>query len=85
MEIVDELAPAAPSHTLDQLAEATLARIAEFFGRSVNTGEFCGFAVDEEFDAKGLPQSLRLVACDIVDGEPVRRVAKSPAIKLASS
>lgn len=85
MEVVDQLAPTPPAHTLDALADVTLERIAEFFGKCVNSGDFCGFAVDEEFDAQGRPQAIRLVACDTVDGEPVRRVAKGLAIKLANA
>lgn len=64
------------AHSLDDLAEATLERIAEFFGECVSEASFCGFSVDEVRDENKRLMSLRLVACDTVDGEPVRRVSR---------
>ena len=76
--IADALAQqqAVPSHSLDQLADATLERIAEFFGECVNAPDFCGFAVDEVRDENKVLLSLTLVACDTVSGEAVRRVKR---------
>lgn len=62
--------------SLDQAADALLERVATFFGECVGGDTFCGLAVDEQRDANGLLQSIRFVACDLVGGEPARRVAK---------
>jgi len=66
----------APSNSIEELAEVTLDRIAEFFGKCVNQPEFCGFSVEESEDAFGSPVSLTLTACEMVGGEPLRKVAK---------
>lgn len=62
--------------TLDQLADSTLQRVAAFIGECVGGDIFCGFSVDEVRDERGLLLSLRLVPCDTIDGEPVRREAR---------
>lgn len=73
----DAAASAAPaSLTLDQLADDTLIRVAAFIGECVGGDTFAGFSVDEVRDEHGLLLSLALVPCDIVDGEPVRRVGR---------
>ena len=69
-----------PSHdggnSLEGLADATLERIAEFFGKCVNYPDFCGFAIDEEKDGDGMPLKLTLIPCDLIGGSPTRRVAR---------
>lgn len=61
---------------LDGLADALLARIGQFFGKCVGGDTFCAFSIDEASDENGLPLSLRIVPCDLVSGEPVRRVGR---------
>jgi hypothetical protein len=76
-EGVDKAAREQPTgYSLDGLADATLERIAEFFGKCVNEPGFCGFSVDEMTDEDGRMLSFTLVPCDEVNGDPVRRVAK---------
>jgi len=70
----EQASPAALS--LDQLADDTLNRVAAFIGEYVGGDTFCGFSVDETRDENNLLLSLRLVPCDTVDGEPVRRVGR---------
>jgi hypothetical protein len=62
--------------SLDQAADSLLERVAAFFGECVGGDTFCGLSIDELRDENGKLLSLRLVPCDIVSGEPVRRVAK---------
>lgn len=62
--------------SLDEAADALLERVATFFGECVGGSTFCGLGIDELRDENGLLLSLRLVPCDLVSGEPVRRVAK---------
>lgn len=62
--------------SLDEAADALLARVAAFFGECVGGDTFCGLSIDETRDENGLLQSLRLVPCDLKAGEPVRRVAR---------
>ena len=65
-----------PAHGLDDLADSTLERIAEFFGECASSPDFCGFSVDEKRDGDKRLLSLTLVPCDTVSGEPVRRVGR---------
>lgn len=60
----------------DQLADALLERVAQFFGKCLGGDTFCAFSIDEVTDENGLPLSLRIVPCDLVSGEAVRRVAR---------
>lgn len=73
--------------TLDGMADALLQRVAEFVGECVGGDSFCGFSIDETRDENGILQGIKLVACDNINGEPVRREGKfrleSPAPKLA--
>lgn len=62
--------------SLDQAADALLERVAAFFGECVGGNTFCGLSIDELRDENGKLLSLRLVPCDLVSGDPVRRVAK---------
>jgi hypothetical protein len=62
--------------SLDQLADDTITRVARFLGECVGGDTFCGISVDEMRDENGLLLSLRLVPCDTVNGEPVRRVGR---------
>lgn len=62
--------------SLDQAADALLERVAAFFGECVGGSTFCGLSIDEVRNEQGVLQSLSLVACDLVDGEPVRRVGR---------
>lgn len=62
--------------SLDECADNLLKRVAAFFGECVGGNTFCGLSIDETRDENGLLQSLRLVPCDLKDGEPVRRVAR---------
>lgn len=63
--------------SLDEAADALLLRVAAFFGECVGSGpDFCGLGIDEERDEEGKLLSLRLVACDLVNDQPVRRVAR---------
>ena len=59
--------------TLDATADALLERIAAFFGECVGGDSFCGLSIDETRDDNGQLTSIKLVACDLVNGEPVRR------------
>jgi hypothetical protein len=68
--------------SLDATADAMLERIGKFFGECVGSETFCGFSIDETRDASGQLTSLKLVPCDLVDGEPVRREGKFAAPKL---
>lgn len=78
----DMPAPSAPEQsapagrTLDQLADDALNRVAAFIGECVSAESFCGLAVDEMRDEDGKLLSLRLVPCDLVADESVRRVGK---------
>lgn len=77
--VIDELeaqAKAQKQHNLEGLADATLERIAEFFGKCVNDPGFCGFSVDEKTNEAGEMLSLTLVPCDKINDEPVRRVGR---------
>lgn len=69
--------------TLDETADAMLERIATFFGECVGGNTFCGLSIDETRDANGLLTSLKLVPCDLLNGEPVRREGKFAAPILA--
>lgn len=62
--------------SLDKAADALLERTAAFFGECVGGDTFCGLSVDEVRDGNGLLLSIRFVACDLVSGEPVRRVGR---------
>jgi hypothetical protein len=62
--------------TLDQAADALLERVAAFFGECAADEAFCGLSVDETRDRDGKLQSIKLVACDMVNDEPVRREGK---------
>jgi len=68
--------PAENKSSLDEAAEVLLTRVSQFFGECVGGDTFCGLSIDETRDENGLLQSLRLVPCDLVNGEPVRRVGK---------
>ena len=59
--------------TLDATADALLLRIAAFFGECVSNEAFCGLSIDETRDDQGQITSLKLVPCDLVGDEPVRR------------
>lgn len=62
--------------SLDKTADALLERIAAFFGECVGGSTFCALSIDELRDENGLLLSLRLVPCDLVAGDAVRRMAK---------
>jgi hypothetical protein len=62
--------------SLDKAADALLARVAAFFGECVGGDTFCGLAIDEVRNAHGQLAGLTLVPCDLVGGEPVRRVGR---------
>ncbi len=64
------------ANSLDEAADALLERVAVFFGECVGGDTFCGLAIDEKRDENGVLQALQLVACDLVNGDPVRRIAK---------
>lgn len=66
---------AAPN-SIEDLADVTLERIAEFFGKCVNQPDFCGFSVEEAVDAFDAPVSLTLAVCQMVGDEPLRKIAK---------
>lgn len=72
---LDAQAMQAKAASLESMAEDTLERIAEFFGKAVNTKAFCGLSVEETYDAHGNVCSITLTACELVGGEPMRRVA----------
>lgn len=74
--LMEALAHKSEPGTLEALADETLERIAEFFGKVVNDPDFCGFAVDE-LEEGGKPVAFSLIPCDAVAGEAVRRVAKA--------
>lgn len=63
----------ASGKSLDEAADALLERVAKFFGECVGGDTFCGLSIDEVRNEAGILQSLKLVPCDLVDGEPVRR------------
>lgn len=62
--------------SLDQAADNLLQRVGAFFGECVGGDTFCGLSIDEVRNEAGVLQSLKLVACDLVSGEPVRREAR---------
>lgn len=62
--------------TLDAAADALLERVATFFGECAADEAFCGLSIDETRDSDGKLQSIKLVACDMVNGEPERREGK---------
>lgn len=64
------------TNSLDATADALLTRVAQFFGECVGGDTFCGLGIDEARDENGVLLSLQLVPCDLVSGEPVRRVAR---------
>jgi hypothetical protein len=64
------------ANSLDATADALLTRVAQFFGECVGGDTFCGLSIDEARDENGVLQYLRLVPCDLINCEPVRRVAK---------
>lgn len=64
------------SNTLDETADALLQRVAAFFGECAVDESFCGLSIDESRDSSGKLQSIKLVACDKVNGEPERREGK---------
>lgn len=72
--------------SLDATADALLARIAAFFGECAGGDTFCGLSIDETRNEAGLLTSLKLVACDLVNGEPVRREGKfEPTLRLVKA
>jgi hypothetical protein len=75
-QLIVNAAGPSPDDSLDATADALLLRVAQFFGECVGGDTFCGLSIDEMRDENGLLQSLRLVPCDIKDGEPVRRVGR---------
>jgi hypothetical protein len=62
--------------SLDDAADKVLHRVAAFFGECVQDADFCGYSFDEKRDAKGKLESLTLVPVDMIDGTPIRRVAR---------
>lgn len=74
-------APPAPApaagKTLDDLADEALGRVAAFIGQCVASDTFCGLAIDEQRDDNGQVQSITLVACDKIHGDPIRRVGRA--------
>lgn len=62
--------------TLDQAADALITRVGRFFGECVGDESFCALSIDEKRDQTGKLLYLKLVPCDMVGGEPARRVAK---------
>jgi len=63
-------------NTLDGMADALLQKVGAFVGECVGGDSFCGFSVDESRDDNGILTSIKLVACDNINGEPVRREGK---------
>lgn len=59
--------------SLDDTADALLERVGQFFGECVGGDTFCGLSIDETRNDKGILTSIKLVACDLINGEPVRR------------
>jgi hypothetical protein len=62
--------------TLDEMADNLIKRVGMFVGECVGGDTFCGFSIEEIRGENGLVHELRLVACDLVSGEPVRRAAR---------
>ena len=62
--------------SLDKTADALLERIGAFFGECVGGNTFCALSIDETRREDGLLISLKLTACDLVNGDPVRREAR---------
>jgi hypothetical protein len=62
--------------SLDNVADAVLTRVAQFFGECVATPNFCALSVDVKRNSLGQPQYLRMVPCDLVGGQPARRWPK---------
>ena len=59
--------------SLDKAADQLIERIGAFFGECTRNEDFCGLAIDESRDCDGQLLSIKLTACDIVGGDPVRR------------
>ena len=73
---------------LDAFADALLLKMAQFVGECIGDGttDFCGFSYDEVRDPDGRLTSVKIVPCDMIDGDPIRREAKAKAetLKLVS-
>ena len=66
----------AEENPFDSACMDMMSRVAAFFGEAASCPTFCGLSVDEMRDEDGKLLSLRLVPCDLVNDEPVRRVGK---------
>lgn len=75
-KVIVDAAEGKGDNTLDEAADELIKRIGQFFGECVGGDTFCGLAIDETRDENGLLLSLRLVACDLINDEPARRVAR---------
>lgn len=64
----------APENSVEQLADETLEHVAEFFGKCVNTPNFCGFSSQISLDGLGQPATFTLTACEMIGDEPMRRL-----------
>ena len=62
----------AEANPFDQACMDLMSRVAAFFGEAASAPSFCGMSVDEVREGDQLI-SLRLVPCDLIAGEPVRR------------
>lgn len=60
----------------DQSCIDLMDRVAAFFGECASNPDFCGLSVDELRDVDGNLLSLRLVPCDMVGEDAVRRVGR---------
>lgn len=74
-----------PLGSADAAADELIVRVGRFFGECAGGDTFCGLSIDETRSADGLLTSLKLVPCDLVNGEPVRREGKfrNPQLAIA--
>lgn len=76
-----------PLGSMDAAADELIVRIGRFFGECAGGDSFCGLSIDETRNAEGILTSLKLVPCDMIGGEPVRREGKfrAPVIAIAGA
>lgn len=58
----------------DKALDALLTSVARYVAEAQTNPAFCGTVVGEIRDASGRLLGVRLVACDLVGGEPARRI-----------
>lgn len=73
------------SDSFMRLVDSLLESVAAFAGEAMGGDTFCGFGVDVIRGAGDIIQGLQIVACDLVGGEPVRRLDKFEKKRIVST